>query len=56
MVKEDQVWKFQQQQFQFDIDFSFSLLAVVVLTAWIVVSLCILAVRIVRMLRNKQLS
>ena len=53
MVKEDQVWKFQQQQFQFDIDFSFSLLAVLVLSAWIVISLCILAIRIIKKLRNK---
>lgn len=54
MVKEDQVWKFQQQQFQFDIDFSFSLLAVLVLAAWILISLCILAIRIFKKFRNKQ--
>ena len=39
MVKEDQVWKFRQQQFQFDIDFSWSLLAILVLSVWILVSL-----------------
>jgi hypothetical protein len=39
MVKEDHLWRFTQQQFQFDIDFSFSLLAILVLSVWILVSL-----------------
>ena len=43
MVKEDQEWRFQQQQFQFDIDFSFSLLATLVLSAWILISIGALA-------------
>ena len=45
MVKEDQIWKFQQQQFQFDIDFSFSLLASLILFIWILVSLVNLLIK-----------
>ena len=56
MVREDQEWKFRQQQFQFDIDFSFSLLATVILAIWILISLCIFAIKTVKMLRNKQLN
>jgi hypothetical protein len=56
MVKEDQEWKFQQQQFQFDIDFSFSLLATLMLSAWILISLSTLAIKTVKMLTNKQLN
>lgn len=48
MVKEDQVWKFVQQQFQFDIDWSFSLLAILVISVWILVSLVTLAIVSVR--------
>ena len=51
MVKEDGVWKFQQQQFQFDIDFSFSLLAILILAVWILVSLITLAVVSVKVIR-----
>ena len=54
MVKEDQEWKFQQQQFQFDIDFSFSLLAILLLSSWLLISLVNLAIKIVKMLINKQ--
>jgi len=39
MIKEDGIWKFQQQQFQFDIDFSLTLLAIIILFIWIIVSL-----------------
>jgi hypothetical protein len=53
MVKEDQVWKFRQQQFQFDIDFSFTLLAILVLTAWILVSLVTLVVVSVRVIKGR---
>ena len=56
MVKEDKVWKFQQQQFQFDIDFSFSLLATLILFAWFLISLITLAIKTVKMLRNKQIN
>lgn len=45
MVKEDQVWKFQQQQFQFDIDFSFNLLATVILSLWILISLVTVVIK-----------
>lgn len=44
MVNENQVWKFQQQQFQFDIDFSFSLIASLILSIWIFVSLITLVI------------
>jgi hypothetical protein len=53
MVKEDGVWKFQQQQFQFDIDFSFALLAILILAVWILVSLVILAVVSVRVIKSR---
>jgi hypothetical protein len=53
MVKEDGVWKFQQQQFQFDIDFSFALLATLILAVWILVSLVILAVVSVRAIKSR---
>jgi len=56
MVKEDQEWKFQQQQFQFDIDFSFSLLATLILSVWILISLITLAIETVKMVKNKQLD
>lgn len=45
MVKEAQVWKFQQQQFQFDLDFSFLMLVILILSIWIIVSLVNLAIR-----------
>ena len=48
MVKEDQEWKFQQQQFQFDIDFTFSLLATLIITAWILISLITLALKLLK--------
>jgi hypothetical protein len=53
MVKEDQVWKFQQQQFQFDIDFSFTLLAILVLAVWILVSLVTLVIVSVRVIKAR---
>jgi hypothetical protein len=53
MVKEDGVWKFQQQQFQFDIDFSFALLATLILAVWILVSLVILAIVSVRAIKSR---
>lgn len=56
MVREGQVWKFQQQQFQFDIDFSFSLLAIVIISAWILVSLATLLVLSVRVAKSRRLS
>jgi len=56
MVKEDQVWKFRQQQFQFDIDFSFTLLAILILSVWILVSLVTLVNVIIRTLRARRAS
>lgn len=59
MVKEDQVWKFRQQQFQFDIDWSFSLLAILIISAWILVSLVTLAIvsfRAVKARRSAKVS
>ena len=52
MVKEDKEWKFQQQQFQFDIDFTFCLLATLIITAWIIISLSTLAISTVKMIRS----
>jgi hypothetical protein len=56
MVREEQDWKFQQQQFQFDIDFSFSLLAIVVISAWILVSVGSLMLTTITGLRKKSTS
>ncbi len=56
MVREGQEWKFRQQQFQFDIDFSFSLLASLILSAWILISFCILTIKIVKILRYRKLN
>ncbi len=53
MVKEDGVWKFQQQQFQFDIDFSFTLLAILILSVWILVSIVTLAVVSVKVIKAR---
>lgn len=52
MVKEDQEWKFQQQQFQFDIDLSFSLIATLVISAWIFISIITLSIKTVKILRK----
>jgi hypothetical protein len=52
MVKEEQVWKFRQQQFQFDIDFSFSLIATLIISAWILVSIVTLSIKTLKLLRK----
>lgn len=52
MVKENQVWKFQQQQFQFDIDFSFNLITTLILSVWVLICFIILAVKSVKILRK----
>lgn len=54
MVKEDQVWKFTQQQFQFDIDWSFSLLAILIISGWILVSLVTLAIASFRTVKARR--
>ena len=48
MVNEGGVWKFTQQQFQFDLDFSFALLATVIISGWILVSVIALIVKFVK--------
>jgi hypothetical protein len=53
MVREDQVWKFQQQQFQFDLDFSFLMIVTLILTIWIIVSLVTLAIKSIKTIRAK---
>jgi hypothetical protein len=50
MVREGREWKFRQQQFQFDIDFTLSLLATLMLSIWILISLITLAVKTGKML------
>ena len=52
MIKEDQEWMFQQQQFQFDIDFSFSLIATLIISAWILLSIITLSVKTVKLVRK----
>jgi len=53
MVKEDQEWKFRHQQFQFDIDFSFSLIATLIISVWILVSIITLSIKTVKLVRKK---
>ena len=53
MIKEEGTWKFQKQQFQFDIDFSFSMLAVVLLFAWLVISVITLIVLTTKSLKKR---
>lgn len=53
MVKEGHVWKFHQQQFQFDVDFTFSLLALLVISVWILISIITLVVKTIRTVRKK---
>jgi hypothetical protein len=49
MVMEDNAWKFRQQQFQFDIDFSFSLIATLLISLWILVSIVLFIVKAVKL-------
>ena len=53
MVKEDSVWKFQQQQFQFDLDFSFLMIVILILSVWIVVSLVMVVIKFVKLVRSE---
>jgi hypothetical protein len=53
MVKEDMVWKFQQQQFQFDVDFTFTLIATLVISVWILVCMISLTVKTVIHIRKR---
>jgi hypothetical protein len=52
MVKENQEWLFQQQQFQFDIDFSYSLIATLIISVWILISLITLIFKTVKLVRK----
>lgn len=52
MVKEEQVWKFQQQQFQFDIDFTFSLIATLLISAWILIGIITLSIKLAKVARK----
>lgn len=54
MVKEKGIWKFRQQQFQFDIDFSLNLLAIILISAWLAISLVYLSISIVKTLRSRK--
>ena len=56
MVKEDQEWMFQQQQFQFDIDFSFSLIATLIISAWILLSIITLSIKTFKLVRKNYYS
>jgi hypothetical protein len=52
MVKEDQVWKFRQQKSQFDVDFTFSLIATLVISVWIIISMITLIIKTVKHLKK----
>jgi hypothetical protein len=56
MIKEDQKWKFQQQQFQFNIDFSFNLIATLVISAWILISIITLFIKTIKLVRKSNLN
>jgi hypothetical protein len=51
MVKEDQEWKFQKQQFQFDVDFTAGLIATLIISGWILLSIIILSVKTVKLVK-----
>jgi hypothetical protein len=51
MIKENGIWKFQQQQFQFDIDFSLTLLAIIILFVWLIICFVTLVIAIVKRLK-----
>jgi len=52
MVKEDQVWKFRQQKSQFDVDFTFSLIATLIISVWIIISMITLIIKTVKHLKK----
>jgi len=52
MVRENDVWKFQQMQFQFDIDFSPILATFILLLVWLPISLASLTVVIVKRIKK----
>ncbi len=52
MVKENDLWKFQQMQFQFDLDLTFVLIAIFLMIIWVMISTIKLIVIIIRF-RNK---
>jgi hypothetical protein len=56
MVKEDGIWKFQQQQFQFDMDYSFGMFAILLLFLWLAGNMIALFVMIVKNLKSRKLS
>lgn len=56
LVKEDHEWKFRQQQFQFDVDFTFSLIATLVISVWILISIITMVVKTIRTLRKSKMN
>jgi len=52
MVKEENVWKFQQMQFQFDLDLTNVLVTIVLMIIWFLVSLSFLLFNVFRSLRK----
>jgi len=46
------IWKFRQQQFQFDIDFTFSLIATLIISVWIIISMITLIIKTVKHLKK----
>jgi hypothetical protein len=51
MVKEEKVWKFQQQQFQFDIDLTMNLIVILLITVWIFINSINLVIKTVNYLK-----
>jgi heme/copper-type cytochrome/quinol oxidase subunit 2 len=54
MVKEADVWRFQQMQFQFDVDISSLLLTIILLLIWLPISLISLTVVTARSVRRRR--
>ncbi|MFC1499815.1 nuclear transport factor 2 family protein [Candidatus Zixiibacteriota bacterium] len=54
MVKEAELWKFQQMQFQFDVDITSLLVTIILLLIWLPISLISLTVVTVRSVRRRR--
>jgi len=54
MVKEENVWKFQQMQFQFDLDLTNVLVTIIFMIIWFLVSLLLLIFAVFRGLRKSR--
>jgi len=54
IIKENNLWKFQQVQFQFDLDLTFLLVTIIITILWSAVSLVMLAVVIIQAMKKPE--